>query len=96
MSTAFFWLLMLYLLVSTIVAIVRGPKVPRRVAILLAIIMAAFPWVRSWLSSEGRGDFHPAGAIANLEWWLVIFALGPVHLVCLYVIVISKRSKPAS
>ena len=96
MSSAFFWLLMLYLLVTTVIAIRRGPKVPARVAILIAIFMVAFPWLRSWLSVEGRGDFHPAGAVANLEWLLVLLALGPVHLVCLYVILTSGRNRPVA
>ena len=96
MSSAFFWILMLYLLVTTVIAIRRGPKVPARVAVLLAIIMAAFPWVRSWLSVEGRGDFHPAGAVANLEWLLVLLGLGPVHLVCMYVIVLARSPSVSS
>lgn len=88
---AFFWLVMTYLLVTTVLAIRRRPKAPSRVAIFLALIMAAFPWIRSWLSVEGRGDFNPAGAVANLEWLLVLLALGPIHLVCLFVILTTKR-----
>jgi hypothetical protein len=89
---AFFWLIMIYLFLTTVLAIRRGPKVPARVAILLAVIMAAFPWIRSWLSVEGRGDFNPAGAVANLEWLLVLLALGPIHLVCLFVIVTTRQT----
>ena len=92
MSSAFFWLLMLYLLLSTVIAIRRGPKGPARVAVLLAIFMAAFPWVRSWLSVDGRGSFHPAGAVANLEWILVLMAVVPIHLVCMYVIATTRSS----
>lgn len=94
MSAALFWLLMLYFLVATVVAAraaIRGPKWPGRIAVVIGLFLVAFPWVRSWLSVEGRGDFHPAGAVANLEWMLVLFGLGPVHVVCLYAILTSKR-----
>lgn len=86
-----FWLVMIYLAVTTVIALFRGPKVPSRVAIILAILMGIFPFVRSWMSDEGTSVFNPAGAIANLEWLLILLALGPVHLVCIYVILISKQ-----
>ncbi|MFO0937936.1 MAG: hypothetical protein U0798_15650 [Gemmataceae bacterium] len=96
MQSVFFWTLMTYLAVSTIIAFRRGPKLPARVAILLAVLIAAFPWVRSWLSTEGRSDFHPSGAIANLEWLIIVFGLGPVHLVCMYVILSSRPTSQAT
>jgi hypothetical protein len=95
--TAVFWLLMIYLLAATFVAAraaVRGPRLPGRVAFAIGLFLMAFPWLRSRFSSDGRGDFHPAGAVANLEWWLVMLGLGPVHLICVVVILTGGR-KPA-
>ena len=94
MSTVLFWLLMVYLTAATILAVRRGPRMPARIAIVIALFLAAFPWLRSWLSTDGRGHFHPAGAIANLEWLLVCLALLPVHAVCLYVILTTGRNQP--
>jgi hypothetical protein len=92
-----FWLLMLYFLAATVVsarAAVRGPRLPGRLTLAIGLFLMAFPWIRSWLSTDGRGDFHPAGAVANLEWWLVLFGLGPVHLIGLYAILTTGRIRP--
>lgn len=90
-----FWLIVLYFAVTSVLAAraaVRGPQLPGRVAFAIGLFLMAFPWLRSGFSTEGRGDFHPAGAVANLEWWLVMLGLGPVHLICLFVILTTGRA----
>jgi hypothetical protein len=95
MAEAIFWLLMIYLLVAAGIAlraVVRGPKGPGRIAFGIAALLVAFPWVRSWFSTDGQGTFHPTNAIAQFEWLLVGLALVPIQLVCLFVILTNRKA----
>lgn len=95
MAEAIIWLLMIYLLVTGGIAMraaVRGPKGPGRIAFGIAVLLVAFPWVRSWFSIDGRGTFHPTNTIAQFEWLLVSLALVPVQLVCLFVILTNRKT----
>lgn len=97
MSEAIFWMVMGYLLAAAGLALraaVRGPKGPGRLSLAIAVILAAFPWVRSWLSRDGQGTFHPSNTIAQFEWLLIGFALVPIQLVCLYVILTNRQTVP--
>lgn len=94
MGEAIFWFVMVYSLATAGIALrasVRGPKGPGRIAFGIAVLLVVFPWVRSWFSTEGQGTFHPTNAIAQFEWLLVGLALVPVQLVCLFVILTSRK-----
>lgn len=94
MANVLFWLLMSILLIVTGVALraaLHGPRTPGRIAFVIGLILVAFPWVRSWLSVDGAGTFHPANAIAQFEWLLVGLALAPIQIVCLYAILTNRK-----
>lgn len=94
MIAALFWVIILYCTVTAVIAfraMILGPKVPGRVAFVISVLFALFPFLRAAMSYDGRGDFHPAGAITNLEWVLVGLALGPVHVILIWVILTAKR-----
>jgi hypothetical protein len=92
----FFWLMIAYFLITSIIIIMRPGqatlKWPRRLAVALALFLVAFPFVRSVLSTEGHGEFSPASAVSQLEWLAVILLMGPVHLVLVSVIVLNPKT----
>jgi hypothetical protein len=89
----FTWILSIVLLLTLPIAwraMRRGPVWPGRIALLIAFFLLLFPWARSWLSNDGRGDFNPMGAIAGWEWLLIVCAFAPILGVCLFVISVHK------
>jgi hypothetical protein len=95
MSSPIFWLVLIYSFVTAGIAMraaIRGPKGPGRIAFGIAVLLVAFPWVRSWFSTDGRGTFHPTNSIAQFEWLLVGLALVPIQLVCLFVILSNRKT----
>lgn len=92
--TIFFAIAFAYFAVTSVLVWRRraaGPRLAVRLAILLAIGMMAFPWLRSVLSRDGRGLFSFNAVAMSWEWALILMALGPVHAVSVFA-VLGKRA----